>query len=318
MVNFKRVSGRRIWLLTGLSALVILTLTGCGTKVPTSSVPSGPLRIVRAVGAENEYANIVSQIGGKYVLVSSIMNNPNVDPHSYEADTRDAALVAQSSLIVQNGLGYDDFMNKLESASPDPKRVVINVAGSLGYPPNTPNPHLWYDPSTMPKVAALITNTLEQQIPGQTPYFAARLAAFDESLLIWQKDLAAIRQTYPGARVAVTEPVADYMLQAAGLNIATPWGFQTAIMNGTDPAPQDVAIQENLIKKRQVKALVYNLQAVDDVTTTLLQIAKANDVPVVGVYETMPSGLTYQTWMDKETKNLMNALKNGISTETLS
>ena len=318
MVRFKRAFRCKVWLLAGASAVAaMMLLTGCGSGQAATQTPPAN-KVINAVGAENEYANVIQQIGGQYVSVVGIMSDPNVDPHSYEASTQDSALVAGASLIVENGLGYDDFMDKLEAASPSPSRTVIIVAQVLGDPATTSNPHLWFDPKTMPKVAAAIAQALETQLPAQAPYFAGQLATFDNSLNNWNKDLTNLQQGYTGAGVAVTEPVADYMLQAAGMNIKTPWGFQAAVMNGTDPSPQDVQTQDNLLRQRQVKALIYNQQAVDDVTTALMKLAKDNQIPIVGVYETMPPGLTYQTWMEQEANNLIKALKDGVSTETIS
>ncbi len=318
-VRFKGAFRGKVCLLAGVSAVsAMMLLTGCGARQASIQAPPAANTVIKAVGAENEYADVISQIGGQYVSVAGIMSDPSVDPHSYEADTRDAALVAGASLIVENGLGYDDFMDKLAAASPSSSRAVIVAAQVLGDPATTMNPHLWFDPKTMPKVAAAIAQSLETQLPDQAQYFAGRLAVFDNSLSEWNKDLADVQQGYAGASVGVTEPVADYMLQAAGMNIKTPWGFQAAVMNGTDPSPQDVQTQENLLRQRQAKAFIYNQQAVDDVTTTLLKLAKDNHIPVVGVYETMPPGLTYQTWMEQETNNLLKALKDGVSTETMS
>jgi len=300
-------------LLLGL-ALGATLLAGCGTGEAANPAPG----TVRAVGAENEYADVIRQIGGPYVTVASVMSSPDADPHSYEADTRDASLVGGASLVVQNGLGYDDFMDKLEAASPHPGRVVIVAAAVLGDPQNTPNPHLWYDPATMPRVAAAIARALSGQLPAHAGYFAGRLAAFDASLQAWRQELDQVRRHYAGYGVAVTEPVADYLLAAAGLDIQTPWGFQAAVMNGTDPAPQDVDIQENLLRARKVGALIYNRQAVSSVTAALLQLARDNHVPVVGVTETMPAGETYQAWMEEETRNLERALQGGISTGVVS
>ncbi len=296
---------------------VMMLLTGCGARPAATQSPPAANQVIKTVGAENEYADVISQIGGQYVSVAAIMSDPNVDPHTYEASTQDAALIAGASLIVENGLGYDDFMDKLAAASPSSSRTVIVAAQVLGDPATTMNPHLWFDPKTMPKVAAAIAQSLETQLPAQAQYFAGRLATFDNSLNDWNQDLADVQQGYAGAGVAVTEPVADYMLQTAGMNIKTPWGFQAAVMNGTDPSPQDVQTQENLLKQRQVKAFIYNQQAVDDVTTALMKLAKDNNIPIVGVYETMPPGLTYQTWMEQETNNLLKALKDGVSTETM-
>ena len=319
MVRFKDMFCCKVCVLAVVAAMAaMMLLSGCGARQASIQALPATNRVIKAVGAENEYADVISQLGGQYVSVAGIMSDPSVDPHSYEADTRDAALVAGASLIVENGLGYDDFMDKLAAASPSSSRAVIVAARVLGDPATTSNPHLWFDPKTMPKVAAAIAQSLETQLPSQAQYFAGRLATFDNSLNAWNKELADVQQGYAGTGVAVTEPVADYMLQAAGMNIKTPWGFQAAVMNGTDPSPQDVQTQENLLRQRQVKVFIYNQQAVDDVTTALMKLAKDNQVPVVGVYETMPSGLTYQTWMEQETDNLMKALKNGVSTETMS
>jgi|SRR5664280_1657012 zinc/manganese transport system substrate-binding protein len=300
-------------------SLISGVLAGCGTKSPSSSVPVPATgTVVQAVGAENEYADIIRQVGGDYVSVTAIISNPGTDPHSYEANTADASIIGKATLIVQNGLGYDDFMDKLESGSPNLDRVVINVAEALGYPDTTKNPHIWYKPDTMPRVAALIASSLESQLPDQKQYFEDRLAKFNASLKTWNDDLKQLQQVYANTGVAVTEPVSDYLLEAAHLDIKTPWAFQAAIMNGIDPSPQDVKTQQDLFTGKQVKVFVYNQQAVGSVTNALLKLAKENNIPVVGVYETMPPGYTYQTWMEDETRSLIKALKDGVSTETFS
>ncbi|MEY8763586.1 MULTISPECIES: metal ABC transporter solute-binding protein, Zn/Mn family [Clostridium] len=290
-----------------------ISLTGCGG--PSSAKSE---KTIQAVGAENEYADVIKQIGGEYVSVTSIMNNLSADPHSYESNTKDANAVSKAELIVQNGIGYDDFMNKLESGSSNSKRTVIDVGKSLGYSKNTPNPHLWYDPKVMPKVAKLIAENLEKQNPDQKKYFEDRLTKFNNSMKGYTDVLNEIKKNYSKAGVAVTEPVADYMLNAAGVDTKTPWTFQTAVMNGTDPSPQDVKMQQDLLKNKKVKVFLYNQQAVDDAAKNQLKIARANKVPVVGVYETMPPKHNYQTWMEDEAKNLLKALKNGVSTEKMS
>ena len=272
---------------------------------------------VHALGAENEYANVISQIGGRYVSVSSILQNPNTDPHTYEANTADAALVAGASLIVQNGLGYDTFMNNLEAASPNPRRLVIVAAKVLRSPSGTRNPHLWYKPATMSRVAGVVARDLSHLEPQHAAYFARNLKRFDRSLAGWATDVTRLRRAYHGTAVAVTEPVADYLLLAAGLNIRTPWAFQAAIMNGTDPSPQDVATETRLLSKRLVKVFVYNQQAVDTITQRLLRVAKRSSIPVVGVYETMPPRHTYQSWMEQETNALYQAIRHHRSEVTM-
>ena len=315
-------TGRRLYRQISVVALVAggVALSGCGAMQPSSDGAknqTGTNTTIQAVAAENAYGNVLAQIGGQYVNVTSIMVNPNIDPHSYEASTKDAAFVGGAALVVQNGLGYDGFMNKLEGATPSAGRTVIDVAAALGYGANTRNPHLWYNPATMPKVANLFAQTLSRIEPAQAAYFHANLQRFDHSLRAWEAQIARLKRLQSGAPVAVTEPIGDYLLQAAGLTNQTPWSFQAAVMNGVDPSPQTVQQEENLLIHHQVKTLLYNRQAVDSVTTTLLQLAMTRHIPVVGLYETMPPTLTYQTWMEAETRALLAALQNGTSTETI-
>lgn len=308
--------------LSALSLSLFLGLAGCAQSSSSSSnqstSPKSDDKIIQAVGAENEYADVIKQIGGDYVSVTSIMSDVGTDPHSYEADTKDSEAVSKATLIVQNGLGYDDFMDKLESSASNSNRTIIDVAKSLDYGDDTENPHLWYKPDTMPKVAKLIAENLESQLPDQKDYFEGNLNKFNDSLKTFNDDLKQIQDSYAKAGVAVTEPVADYLLEAANLDVKTPWDYQASVMNDTDPSPQNVQIQENLLKNKQVKVFLYNQQAIDDSTTALLQLAKDNNIPIVGVYETMPPNHTYQTWMETEAESIIKALKDGVSTEKIS
>jgi len=270
------------------------------------------------VGAENEYANVISQIGGRYVSVTAIESNPNTDPHTFEASPSVAQVVSAARLVVQNGVGYDTFMNKIESASPNSSRKVIDVQKLLGLPDSTPNPHLWYQPATMPAVARALVSDLSALEPSHAAYFAANAKRFDASLAPWYQALKQFAARYPHTPVATTEPVGDYMLQAAGTTIMTPFGLQADIMNGVDPAPQDVTLQNGLLSGRRVKVLLYNQQVTDSLTETFLSAAKRNRIPVVGVYETMPvPGYNYQSWMLAEVHALQRAVADGVSTERL-
>jgi len=273
---------------------------------------------VLAVGAENEYADVISQVGGKYVLVNAILSNPNTDPHAFEASAAVGRELNQAQLVVQNGLGYDQFMNTIEDAVPNSSRKVIVVQNLLGLPDSTPNPHLWYQPGTMPAVANAIAAGLAAIQPGHAAYFKANAAAFIKSLDTWDNAIAAFQARYPGTPVATTEPVADYLLQALGADNLTPWAFQAAIMNGTDPSAQDVAAERNLFTQHKVRALVYNQQVTDSLTESFISLAKANGIAVVGVYETMPQpGYTYQSWMRAEVRALHDAITNHKDTEHL-
>lgn len=301
------------WAGRHLLAAVVLLVAACGVPLPRAAAAG---MVINVVASTNVYADIISQLGGGHVQVTGILSNPNTDPHTYESSTADAGAVARATLVVQNGIGYDDFMSKLEGASPNPKRVVIDVGKTLGYK-NGDNPHLWYKPDTMPRIAPLIVAALAKQDPADKMAFEANLKTFDNSLKPWFAQIAAIKKQYSGAPVAVTEPVFDYAAQAAGLKILTPYTFQAAIMGGTDPSPQDVQLQKNFFSKKQIKAFFYNQQAVAPITVQLLGLAHTNHVPVVGVYETRPLHKTYQQWMMTEMSAVQLALSKGVSTEQI-
>lgn len=329
-----------------LAAAVALALAGCSssgttnagaTTTTTTTGNATPAAKIVVVGAENEYADVAAQIGGQYVDAQAIMSDPNTDPHDFEASASVAQTLNNAKLIIQNGVGYDDFMADLEKASPGDGRTVIVAQDVLGLPDDTPNPHLWYNPATMPAVAAEIAKDLSTIDPAHASDYQANLATFDAAVKTWTDALATFQQTYGGTKVAVTEPVADYMLQAdadnspamtpskltdytaqaAGVDIATPWSLQAAIMNDTDPSPQNSATQDALFTNKTVKVFLYNQQVTDDITNHYLDLAHSNDIPVIGVYETMPSGYTYQKWMQAELTALQNAIANGTSTEQL-
>jgi zinc/manganese transport system substrate-binding protein len=282
-----------------------------------ASARHGTTGKIVAVGAENEYANVISQVGGRYVVASAIESNPNTDPHTFEASPSIAEAVGSADLVVQNGLGYDTFMNRIEAATSNSKRRVIDVQQLLGLPDSTANPHLWYSPRTMPAVAAAIGSDLSALEPAHAAYFRARVRAFDASLTPWLHGLKAFARRHPSVPVATTEPVADYMLRAAGARIATPWSLQADIMNGVDPAPQDVSIQNQLLSGHRVKVFLYNEQVTDTLTQTFLSAARRAHVPVVGVYETMPVGYSYQSWMLAELHAVQRAVDGHLSTGKL-
>jgi zinc/manganese transport system substrate-binding protein len=273
----------------------VLFLTACNSAAPDQ--PAGAAgTAIRVVAAENEYGNVVSQIGGRYVSVMSVESNPNTDPHTYEISPGVAQAVNGAQLVIQNGLGYDDFMTKIESASANSKRYVIDVQQLLRLPDSTPNPHLWYSPKTMPKVADAVATDLGALEPAHAAYFRLHATTFIDSLRPWLAAIAHFKATHPKTPVATTEPVADYMLEAAGTDNLTPFGLQADIMNGVDPAPQDVTLQMGLFARHKVKVFVYNQQVTDSLTESFIAAAKRSGIPVIGVYETMPvPGYDYQS-----------------------
>ena len=309
--------GRMAW-----AALAVAGLLASGCSSSLAGIASGAGGsadgTIIAVGAESQYADVIQQVGGKYVQVSAIMSNPATDPHTFEASASVGRLVNAARLVVQNGLGYDTFMNTIENAVPDSSRQVIVVQKLLGLPDSTPNPHLWYQPSTMPKVADAIAAGLAAIQPDHAAYFKANATAFTNSLGTWINAIGTFKQKYPGTPVATTEPVADYLLQALGADDRTPWAFQADVMNGTDPSAQDVAAERSLLTGHKVKAFLYNQQVTDSLTESFIALARANHIPVVGVYETMPEpGYHFQSWMTAEVQNLTKAVAGHVSSEHL-
>ena len=299
-----------------LALALIAPLTGFGAHPATAGSFAGGK--IAVVAAENEYGNVAAQIGGEYVAVDSIESNPNTDPHTYEVSPGVAQAVSAARVVIQNGIGYDEFMTKIESASPNPKRYVIDVQHLLGFPDSTPNPHLWYDPITMPAVARKLATDFSLIDPAHAAYFKTHAVRFVASLGPWLRAIAAFKAKYPGTPVATTEPVADYMLEAAGTRNLTPFSLQADIMNGVDPAPQDVTTQEGLFSGHKVKVFVYNQQVTDSLTESFITDAHNAGIPVIGVYETMPvPAYDYQSWMLAEVTALTKAVADHVSTTHL-
>jgi zinc/manganese transport system substrate-binding protein len=297
-----------------LGAALLSGLTGCGA----AGSPAALHGRILAVGAENEYANVIAQVGGRRVDAIGLLNDPNLDPHSFEASASVAQTVARARLVVQNGLGYDGFMNTIEAAGAGSGQQVITVRRLLGLPASTRNPHLWYDPRTMPAVARAVAAALARIEPAHAAGFRARARRFVASLRPWRRALARFARRFPHTSVATTEPVGDDLLAAAGVRDLTPFSLQADIMNGTDPAPQAVSAQDRLLTGHRVRALLVNVQVTDSVTDGFRAVAARAHVPVVGVYETMPApGYDYQSWMMAELRALERAVADGTSTPSL-
>jgi len=286
----------------------------------TLSAMLGPVAtaggVIFVVASTNVYGDVIQQIGGSRVAVTSMLSDPNTDPHAYESSTNDARAVAKATLVVQNGLGYDAFMGKLEAASPNSRRVVYDAGAALGYKPGD-NPHIWYAPTTMPRVAMFIAAELARQDPADRLLFAANLRTFRASLIPWTDLIATTRRRFGSVPVAITEPVFGYGATALGLKILTPPSFALAMQQGIDPSPQDVQTEERLFTQNKVRCFFYNQQAVAPITVTLIGLARSGRIPIVGVYETKPPAKTYQQWMLAEVQATALALSRGASTEKL-
>ena len=284
-------------------------LAGAGCAAPRAPVTPG---IVKVVAGENMWGNIAAQIGGAHVQVTSILSDPNADPHLYESDVASALAVAEAQLVIANGAGYDDFVSQLLGATRNSGRVVVSVQAVLGaYGPDV-NPHFWYDIPRVPQVARAIEAALARLDPHDAPLFAANLTRFDASLAPVDAVIAAIRRRYAGAPVAYTERVPGYLLAAAGLTVVTPPGFAAAIENGNDPSAADTARMYQLITGREARVLLYNAQVSSPVTQQVRALARQAGVPVLPVDETMPpSYRSYQAWQLAQATALLNALGRG-------
>jgi zinc/manganese transport system substrate-binding protein len=293
------------------SAAIALAVTGC-TSTPSASAAagssSGPIKVV---AGENFWGNIISQIGGSHVQVTSIVSDPNADPHEYEASAANAAAIANANFVLENGLGYDDFMSKLLSASPSSNRDVMSVQKILNSTGANPNPHVWYDTAQLPQVSAAIVKELSKLDPKDAATFAANGKTFDTSLTPILNVISEIKAKYAGTEIAYTERVPGYLVQAAGLKLGVPVTFTQAIEDGSDPSPADTAAFDAAVTSKTVKVLLYNGQVTDQTTDNLKALATKSGVPIVGVTETLPTtDKNFQAWQLRQDTELLKALGN--------
>lgn len=303
-------SSTSLLVLVGLAA----SLVACGTSHTSlgSTSPgsvSDAARMINVVAGENFWGDVIAQIGGSRVRVTSIVSNPSADPHEYESDVKDSAALARADFVLENGLGYDDFMTKLLAGSPKPGRDVLSVQQILRITGPDPNPHVWYDTARLPAVASAIATELGRLDPADATTFTAKAKAFDRSLKPILTVISTIRSTYAGTSIAYTERVPGYLVDAAGLKLGVPVSFTRAVEDGADPSPADTAAFDSALTHKAVKVLLYNRQVVDAQTTKIKQLATSSGVPIVGVTETLPpTDKTFQAWQLRQAKELLTAL----------
>lgn len=261
---------------------------------------------IRIVAAENFYGDIASQIGGARVAVQSILNNPEQDPHMFEASPSVARALAHAQLVIHNGADYDPWMTKLLAAATAQDRRTIVASQILGTPPGA-NPHLWYDPQTMPKVAIAIASELSAIDPEGRTRYQDNLTQVLQALEQLQHTIASLRTHYAGTAVTATEPVFGLMADALGFTMRNQ-ALQLAVMNNTEPSPSQIRAFENDLKTGQVRILFYNSQEEDSFTKRVKGIAEEHHVPVVGVTETMPAGLHFQSWIGRQLSDIQAKL----------
>jgi zinc/manganese transport system substrate-binding protein len=278
-----------------------ILLTGLAAARPASAMMS-------IVAAENFYGDVAQQLAGPDATVTSILSNPDQDPHLFEASPSVARSLSTAAIVVYNGADYDPWMAKLLAASRSANRKVIIVA-SLVHKKAGDNPHLWYDPATMPVYAKAMTAALVERDPSHRADYDQRLQAFLASLQPLDAKIADLRGKFTGRPVTATEPVFGYMVTALGFKMRNE-RFQLAVMNNAEPRASDVAAFENDLRKHLVQLLLYNSQASDAAAQRMVRIAQEAKIPVVGVTETEPAGTTFQDWMMGELNAVAQALSN--------
>lgn len=268
-----------------------------GAMIAMSAAKADPIKpgLINIVAAENFYGDIAKQIGGPDVNVTSILSNPDQDPHLFEVSPSVGRAVSAARIVIYNGIDYDPWIEKLLGAARSADRKTIVVATLEGKKTGD-NPHIWYDPATMPALANAVSETLIAEDPAHKAGYEQRLAQFDASVKPVQAKIAVLRERLTGTPVTATEPVFGYMFEALGMQVRNET-FQLAVMNNTEPSASDIAAFENDLKTHQVKLLVYNSQATNPIAVRMQKIAKVAQVPVVAVTETEPAEKTYQGWI---------------------
>jgi zinc/manganese transport system substrate-binding protein len=264
---------------------------------------AGPIPIV---AAENFYGDVAQQIGSTHVTVTSILNNPDEDPHLFEVSPSVARAMTGARIVIYSGIDYDPWVAKLLGAARGADRQSIDVAALIGKKGGD-NPHIWYDPHTMLALAKVLAGELSALDPADRLDYAEHLARFQQSIKPIQAKIASLRARLAGTPVTATEPVFGYMFAALGMKVRNQ-AFQLSVMNNTEPSASDVAAFESDLRNHRVKLLVYNSQASDPTAEHMMKLAKASHIPVVGAAETEPPGKTYQEWMTSELDDVDQAL----------
>jgi zinc/manganese transport system substrate-binding protein len=290
-------------------AAIILLVAIFSIHSPQPAASSaGQIPTISIIAGENFWGSLVSQLGGNKVSVTSIVSDPNADPHEYESNANDAKLMANANYVILNGAGYDSWGSSLLSASPNANRKLLVVADLLGKKEGD-NPHFWYSPDYVNRVIAQMENDLISIDPKDTAYFQAQYAALQSSLAEYQNRIANIKHDFGGRKVASTESIFVYLADAAGLDLISPPQFIDAVAEGNDPPASSVVEFEKQIKGNEPTVLIYNEQTVTPLTENMKKLAAEADIPTIGITETIqPPDASFQEWMNAQLLQLQNAL----------
>jgi zinc/manganese transport system substrate-binding protein len=289
--------------------VVSFGLAACGTT--SSSTGGSGSAVLHVVAGQNFWGSIAAQLGGTHVVVTSIVNDPNADPHQYESDATAARTFAAAKYVVLNGAGYDNWGQKLLDANPATGRKVFTVASLLGKKEGD-NPHFWYDPAAVERVANQITADYTALDAADAAYFAQQRTAFETALKPYHDRLDAIKAKFAGQKVGATESIFVYLATYLGLNLISPPAFMQAVAEGNDPPADSVATFQQQIKQKQIRMLVYNTQTITDVTDNLKQLAAQQKIPLVPISETIqPANTSFEDWQTAQ----LTVLENGLNAQ---
>lgn len=294
------------------ASMLMFTLLAAGCAQSTSAGTSSEATpAIGVVASTNVYGDIAGVIGGAGVSVTSIIDDPDKDPHEYEADAQNQLAISKAIVVIENGGGYDDFIDTMITAA-ETSAKVVNVADLSGYDQEPAegafNEHMWYDFPTMAKLADTLAAEFGAADASQADTFKANATTFKEKLTTLEASEATIKADHAGEGVAITEPVPGYLLDAAGLTNKTPDAFSESIEEGTDAPVAVLKVTVALFDDKQVKLLAYNEQTSGPQTEVVLAAAKKNSIPVVPVRETLPDGQDYIAWMTSNVEALSTAL----------
>ncbi len=292
--------------LTVLAAAVLLaSLAACAGDMREASAKG-----IAIVASENFWGSVAAQLAGSKGSVESIITNPAQDPHSYEPTAADARALASARLAIVNGVGYDQWASQLLRANPTPGRRVLNV-GTLLHLHTGDNPHRWYDPADVARVANAITADLTRLDPRQKSYFERQRARFeDRGLARYRELIATIRHRYQGVKVGASESIFALQAPALGLRLITPYSFLKAVSDGAELTAQDVATAERQITRGELRVWIYNAQNATPEVQRLTALARARRIPVVAITETLsPAADSFEQWQAAQLERLAHALK---------
>lgn len=283
-------------IITGILCLS-LTLGGCGRS--NSSQSSNKLDVVATT---NFYGNIAKEVLGNHGTVTSIIDSPNVDPHDFTPTTSTAKKVAKANLVIENGIGYDSWVNKLQG------RKYLSV-GKVVEAKDGDNEHLWYDPANIEKYVNALATQYGQLLPQYKTDFRKNAANYIKKLNVLTQKMDQIKNAKHNDNVAVSEPVFDYALKRMGFKI-TDQHFSLAIEEGSDPSYTDIRDLQNDIKNHKIAFFVLNKQEESKVVTNMANLCRKENIPVLEVTETMPAKDNYINWFNNELDQLTKIVQH--------